>query len=115
ASWASAAAVCVVARNAHRLEHAFPGRTIERLAEESKPELERTKPFKKPIGTDLAMASEFYVAQEYRQDYHHKNPIRYKLYRYGCGQDQRLNELWGEPSEPKGVANRQLARSGLTL
>ena len=25
-----------------------------------------------------------------------KNPVRYKLYRYSCGRDQRLNDLWGD-------------------
>ena len=70
--------------------------TQKRLAEESKRELEKSKPFKEPIVTEITMASEFYVAEEYHQDYHHKNPIRYKFYRYGCGRDQRLSEIWGK-------------------
>lgn len=67
----------------------------KRLAQESKRELEKSKPFKEPIVTEITMASDFYVAEDYHQDYHHKNPIRYKIYRYGCGRDRRLNELWG--------------------
>jgi peptide-methionine (S)-S-oxide reductase len=70
--------------------------TQKRLAEASKRELEKSKPFKEPIVTEITMASEFYVAEEYHQDYHHKNPIRYKFYRYGCGRDQRLSEIWGK-------------------
>ncbi|MEL7332826.1 MAG: peptide-methionine (S)-S-oxide reductase, partial [Cyanobacteria bacterium J06560_2] len=23
-------------------------------------------------------------------------PVRYKVYRFGCGRDQRLSELWGD-------------------
>ncbi len=68
----------------------------KRLAEESRRELEKSKPFKEPIVTELTLASEFYVAEEYHQDYHHKNPLRYKAYTYGCGRARRLNELWGK-------------------
>ncbi len=68
----------------------------KRLAEESRRKLEKSKPFKAPIVTEIIMASEFYVAEDYHQNYHLKNPLRYKIYRYGCGRDRRLNELWGE-------------------
>jgi peptide-methionine (S)-S-oxide reductase len=36
----------------------------------------------------------FYPAEDYHQDYYLKNPVRYKFYRYGCGRDKRLEELW---------------------
>jgi len=36
----------------------------------------------------------FYQAENYHQDYHKKNPIRYKFYRNGCGRDKRLKEIW---------------------
>lgn len=69
--------------------------TQRRLAEESKHALEKSKPFKESIVTEISMASEFYAAEDYHQDYYLKNPVRYKFYRYGCGRDRRLKELWG--------------------
>jgi peptide-methionine (S)-S-oxide reductase len=48
-----------------------------------------------PIVTEIASATTFYPAEAYHQDYYKKNPVRYKLYRYGCGRDRRLAELWG--------------------
>ena len=68
----------------------------QRLAEASKQQLQRTKPFQGDIQTDIMPATAFYAAEEYHQDYYQKNPIRYKLYRYSCGRDQRLKELWGD-------------------
>jgi peptide-methionine (S)-S-oxide reductase len=66
-----------------------------RLAERSKAELEKSKPFRQPIVTPVVPAGEFYPAEAYHQDFYKKNPIRYKFYRDGCGRDARLKELWG--------------------
>jgi len=64
-------------------------------AEESKRALEQSKRFKEPIVTQLTMATEFYPAEEYHQDFYKKNPVRYKFYKYSCGRAQRLETLWG--------------------
>jgi peptide-methionine (S)-S-oxide reductase len=68
--------------------------TQKNLAEASKKRLQSR--FKEPIVTEIVRATEFYSAEDYHQDYYKKNPIRYKIYRYGCGRDQRLQTLWGK-------------------
>lgn len=65
-----------------------------RLAEESKTELERSGKFKKPIATDIRECVGFYPAEDYHQDYHKKNPERYKYYRYMSGRDQYIEKVW---------------------
>jgi peptide-methionine (S)-S-oxide reductase len=67
----------------------------KRLAEESKAQIERSKPFKAPIVTEIVKAGKFWPAEEYHQDYYKKNPLRYHFYREGCGRDARVKQLWG--------------------
>jgi peptide-methionine (S)-S-oxide reductase len=70
-----------------------------KLALASKAQLEKTKPFKGDIVTEVGAAPEFYRAEEYHQDFYKKNPTRYKFYRAGCGRDARLSALWGKPGD----------------
>jgi peptide-methionine (S)-S-oxide reductase len=67
----------------------------KKLAEDSKKAIEQSKVLPGPIYTQIVPASVFYKAEEYHQDYYRKNPVRYKFYRWNCGRDQRLKEIWG--------------------
>jgi peptide-methionine (S)-S-oxide reductase len=75
----------------------FPiGAEQQRLAEASKRALQDSGRFDRPIATQIVAASRFYPAERYHQDYYKKNPVRYKFYRFNCGRDQQLEELWGK-------------------
>jgi peptide-methionine (S)-S-oxide reductase len=73
----------IFVRNAEERKH----------AEESKKKVEAE--LKKPIYTTIADAGPFYAAEDYHQDFYKKNPTKYKFYRWNCGRDQRLEQIWG--------------------
>ncbi|MBI1814621.1 MAG: peptide-methionine (S)-S-oxide reductase MsrA [Deltaproteobacteria bacterium] len=81
--------------NQYRTAIFYNDETQRKLAEASKHQLDESKRFARPIVTEIVAATEFYPAEEYHQKYHDKNPVRYKYYRWNCGRDQRLKELWG--------------------
>jgi len=64
-----------------------------RLAETSRKKIEAE--LKQPIYTQIVPAGPFYKAEDYHQDFYQKNPVKYKFYRWNCGRDQRLDQLWG--------------------
>lgn len=72
----------------------------QQAAKASRDALEKSKPFKEPIVTEIVAAGPFYAAEEYHQDYYKKNPVRYKFYRHNCGRDARLVQLWGTSGTP---------------
>ena len=75
----------------------------KRLAEDSKRKLQQSAVLNQPIVTLNEVAGPFYPAEDYHQDYYKKNPLRYKFYRYRCGRDARIRELWGVDAH-RGIA-----------
>jgi peptide-methionine (S)-S-oxide reductase len=65
------------------------------LAESSKEQVANSKNLSAPIATEITAATTFYAAEDYHQNYYQTNPVKYKFYRYSCGRDRRLEEVWG--------------------
>jgi len=82
--------------NQYRTAIFYHDEAQRKAAEASKAALEKSKPFREPIVTEIVMAGPFYPAEDYHQDFYMKNPVRYQLYRSGCGRDARLKQLWGD-------------------
>jgi len=78
----------------------------KKRAEKSKYDLQKSGRFNKPIVTEILPAGEFYIAEEYHQDYNKKNPIRYKFYRYNSGRDQYLEKVWGKEEKKQMSDNK---------
>ena len=66
------------------------------LAEKSKINIEKMGIFDRPIQTRILKAEDFFLAEEYHQNYYIKNPLKYNYYRFRCGRDNRLKNIWGE-------------------
>lgn len=70
----------------------------KRLAEESKRVLIDSGKFAE-VNVPIVPFTQFYVAENYHQDYHKKNETRYKYYRSGSGRDAYIQETWGSELE----------------
>lgn len=68
----------------------------KRLAEQSLETWKSSKRFSEPIVTRIEAATTFYPAEDYHQNYYKVNPARYKFYRFSCGRDARLEQVWGK-------------------
>lgn len=68
------------------------GEAQQQAAEKSRSDLELPG----TVAVPVEAYSSFYAAEDYHQNYYQKNPVRYKFYRYNCGRDQRLEQVWGK-------------------
>ena len=82
--------------NSYRTAIFYADEDQQKLAIKSKNALEKSKYLSKPVVTKVLSAKTFYSAEDYHQNYYQKNPVRYNYYRFLCGRDKRLKELWGE-------------------
>ena len=79
----------------------FVANEVERkIAEETKQNVINQFPNQKVV-TPILNATIFYPIkgeESYHQDFYKKSPVRYKFYRWNCGRDQRLKDIWGDKS-----------------
>lgn len=85
----------------------YYGSEAERaVAEASKRALVESGRLPGAVVTRIEPAAPFYPAEDDHQNYYRENPIRYRYYRYGCGRDARLEQLWGDEAGGKKVVPR---------
>ena len=79
-------AVFVANENQRKMAEASKQKVIEQFPEQN-------------VVTPILATTTFYPIkgdESFHQDYYKNNPVRYKLYRWNCGRDQRLKEIWGD-------------------
>lgn len=95
----------------------FLNEAQQQQAAQSKEALGRSGRYDRPVVTEILPVTRFYPAEDYHQDYHRKNPIRYKYYRSRSGRDDYLDGIWGkdrslQPADA--AASIQSANQGAT-
>lgn len=81
--------------NQYRADIFYYNEQQHQLALQSKKNLEASHRFQQAIQVEISPVTTFYPAEGYHQKYYYENPKRYKVYRYFCGRDKRLRQLWG--------------------
>ena len=70
----------------------YSSETEKQLIENSINKLE--KKFNDKIVTFIRKFDEFYIAEDYHQDYYEENFINYLMYKNGCGRVKTLKKIW---------------------
>ncbi len=65
------------------------------MAEAGRDALNRSGIFDRPVVTEIRPLDTFYPAEDYHQNYHTKDAMRYRQYRLGSGRDRFLQNVWG--------------------
>ena len=63
-------------------------------AEASKAEAEQE--LGQEVVTEILDLGAFWPAEQYHQNYYKKSPVKYTYYRWRCGRDARVEDLWGD-------------------
>ncbi|WP_404418695.1 peptide-methionine (R)-S-oxide reductase MsrB [Marinospirillum sp.] len=71
----------------------------KRAAEASVKALQESGRYEDAVVIEIVPFEAFYEAEKYHQDYHQKNPVRYKFYTFNSGRYQFIEEVWGEDQE----------------
>ncbi len=66
----------------------FATESIQLAAKELGQPIERLK-------IEVLPLTKFWLAEDYHQDFAERNALKYNFYRYSCGRDARLKEVWG--------------------
>lgn len=81
------------------------------VAEAQKKALDAAGTLPGPVATEILPLGKFWPAEDYHQDYHTKNPLRYGLYRNGCGRDRRVENVWRNTPDSAFVLKAETAAS----
>lgn len=80
--------------NQYRASVFYQDEAQQKLADRSKTVI--ATQLKQPVTTDIVAASEFYPAETYHQNYYQTHAAKYRFYRFACGRDHRLADVWDD-------------------
>lgn len=66
--------------------------------------IDAMKVYRGKIGVALEERAAFWPAEEYHQNYHHKNGLKYQFFRLASGRDAYVNKHWGPRASKLEVA-----------